>query len=206
MSNVRSNSAGRTAADHLLLLGRFLRSPRSVGTIAPSSRVLARAMIDGLDLTGAVRVVGLGPGTGAFHHEIFTRLGAGARYLGVEIEPAFVAGIRAQWPAADCVCGSAEVLPALLAERGVAHADSIISGLPFASLPAATTRAVLTAIQRSLRPGGTFTTFQYVHGFRFSLAVAFRRQMSELLGSACTARLVMRNLPPAYVLRWQIRP
>ena len=47
MSRAPSGSGLR---EHLLLFGRFLRSPREVGAIAPSSRVLARAMVAGLNL------------------------------------------------------------------------------------------------------------------------------------------------------------
>ena len=36
--------------DHWLFLNHFRKSPRTVGAIAPSSRRLARAMLDGLSL------------------------------------------------------------------------------------------------------------------------------------------------------------
>jgi phosphatidylethanolamine/phosphatidyl-N-methylethanolamine N-methyltransferase len=189
-------------SDHLLLLGRFLRSPRTIGAIAPSSQALACAMIRHIDFGAGPSVVELGIGTGAFTRQIAARIGPQGWYLGVEIEQAFVARARQQWPMLDCVCASADQLPDLLAARGVDAVDHIISGLPFASLPAAVTRAILAALRESIRPGGTFTTFQYLHGYRLSLAVTFRRQMSEVMGSTATRRLVVRNLPPAYVLSW----
>jgi phospholipid N-methyltransferase len=189
-------------SDHLLLLGRFLRSPRTVGTIAPSSQVLAREMLRHIDFAVGPRVVELGIGTGAFTRQIDERLGPKGSYLGVEIDPEFVARAQKQWPRLECVCASAETLPALLKARGLLHVDHVISGLPFASLPGVVTRAILAALHDSIRPGGTFTTFQYVHGYALPLAVAFRRRMDETMGSTSTCRVVLRNLPPAYVLSW----
>lgn len=162
-------------------------------------------MVSGLALGRAVHVVELGPGTGVFTRQIVERLGAGGRYLGVDIEPAFVERIRRDWPHVDCVCASAEALPELAAERDLAPVDHIISGLPFASLPALTTRLILDAACGILRPGGTFTTFQYVHAYGLPPAVAFRRDLSARLGSAPAADLVVRNVPPAWVLRWVTR-
>ena len=196
-------SSGSGWREHLLLLGRFLRHPRSVGAIAPSSRVLAHAMVHELNLDGPVRVVELGPGTGAFTRAIVDRLGPTAHYLAVDNDPVFVARLRERWPQVRCVCASAAALPALAAEHGLAPVDRIISGLPFASLPGAVTTEILQGIERTLRPGGTFTTFQYVHAYGLPPAVAFRRDMTRRLGAMPTRRLVVWNIPPAYVLRWR---
>jgi len=187
--------------DYLLLLGRFLRQPRSVGAIAPSSQVLARAMVRGLDLGGA-RVVELGPGTGAFTGTLVAGVAPGGRLLAIELDADFAANIHAKWPSAECVCASATSLAALAAERGLMPVDHIVSGLPFASLPREVTRAILDGIERVLRPGGTFSAFQYVHAYGLPPAVAFRRDLSRRFGPLSSRRLVLRNVPPAFVLRW----
>ena len=189
--------------EHLLLLSRFLRHPRAVGAIAPSSPSLARAMVQHLDLGGSVRVVELGPGTGAFTSAIVSRLGPSARYLAVDRDQVFVDRIKQQWPQVDCVCASAAELPALAAERGMTPVDHVVSGLPFASLPGAVTTRILDGLEPTLRPGGTFTTFQYVHAYRLPPAVAFRRDISRRMGATPARSIVMWNLPPAYVLTWK---
>jgi len=190
--------------DHIHLLGRFLRHPRTVGAVAPSSAALARQMVAALDLREA-RVVELGPGTGSFTRAIIAKLGPAARFLAVDVDPTFIAAIRKRWPQVDCVCGSAEQLPAIVDERGLNQVDHILSGLPFASLPASITRRILDGIERTLRPGGTFTTFQYVNAYGMAAAVAFRRDLSRRLGGEPTRRLVLRNIPPAWVLTWTKR-
>jgi phospholipid N-methyltransferase len=53
-----------------------------------------------------------------------------------------------------------------------------------------------------LKPGGTFTAFQYVHAYALPPAIAFRQDLSARFGGAPSRRLVLRNIPPAFVLRW----
>lgn len=196
---------GPTVRDHLQLLGKFLRHPRTVGAVAPSSAALARRMVDGIGAAGE-RIVELGPGTGSFTRAIVERLAPGARLLAIEIDPAFAEGIRRRWPAVECVCASAEELPSLGAARGFVPVDRIISGLPFASLPEAITRGILDGIEQTLRPEGTFTTFQYVHAYGLPPAVAFRHDLTRRLGAPPTSALVLLNVPPAWVLTWRRPP
>jgi phospholipid N-methyltransferase len=189
--------------ERLTMLGRFVRSPRTIGSVAPSSRTLARAMVAGLDLSGNARVVELGPGTGVVTRIIGEELGAQARGLAIEIDPGFATRLIGRFPNVEVVCGSAAELPTLVQAHGFDHVSHIISGLPFASLPSEVTISILDAIQSVLQPGGTFTTFQYVHGYLTPLASAFRCDLSARLGAQPSRRLVWRNLPPAYVLGWR---
>jgi phosphatidylethanolamine/phosphatidyl-N-methylethanolamine N-methyltransferase len=196
-------AAGGHWHDQLLLLGRFVRSPRTVGAIAPSSRRLAERLVEGLDWAAARRIAELGPGTGIVTGAIARRLASDARCLAVDRDPAFASRLDARWPRVECVADGAEALASLGEARGLLPFDHIVSGLPFASLPAATTGRILDAVHDTLRVGGTFTTFQYVHAFRFRSASAFREAMTGRMGAAPARRLVVGNLPPAVVLRWR---
>lgn len=191
--------------DHWLFLRHFRKSPRTVGAIAPSSRQLACAMLDGLDLEPGrgVRVVELGPGTGAITSEIARRLPADAVCLAIDLDPVFIERVSARWPRIECICDGAERLVDILQSRDLLPVDHIISGLPFASLPSASARAITDAIVASLRVGGTFTTFQYAHAFGFPSAVSVRRTLTRDMGGGPERRLVIGNLPPALVLRWR---
>ena len=190
--------------EHLLFLGRFLRSPRSIGAIAPSSPALAAAMVRAYEFRGDDCVVELGPGTGALTAAIVAHASApGIRVLAIDREPIFVERLRARWPQIEAICASAAALPQILDERRMAAVDFIISGLPFASLPAAVTNQIVEGIERTLRAGGTFTTFEYVHAYPLPPAVAFRRDISRRLGAPPVKTLVLKNLPPAYVLSWK---
>lgn len=192
--------------DHVLLVSRFLRSPRTVGAFAPSSRPLAEAMSDHLVPGKASRVVELGPGTGAFTASLRSAVADRSNLLAVEIDPVFASALQRRWPDLDVACAAAETLPDLMAARGAREVDHVISGLPFVTLSAAVVTRTLEAVATTLRPGGTFTTFQYAHCYAWPSASAFRREVSEILGSAApTSRLIVPNVPPAVVLRWTRR-
>jgi phosphatidylethanolamine/phosphatidyl-N-methylethanolamine N-methyltransferase len=189
--------------DHVLLVSRFLRNPRTVGAFAPSSRPLAEAMSDHLDPGNASRVAELGPGTGAFTASLLSSMADKSKLLAVEIDPVFASALQRRWPDLDVACAAAETLPDLMAARGGVEVDHVISGLPFVTLPAAVVTRTLHAVAATLRPGGTFTTFQYAHCYTWPSASAFRKEVSAILGAdAPTSRLIVPNVPPAVVLRW----
>ncbi len=189
--------------EHALILGHFLRHPGTVGTVAPSSAWLAREMVGALEPGRPQIVVELGPGTGAFTEAILDRLRPGDRLLAVELEPAFVSQLRDRFPVAGLRLRVGDRAGRARACANFQAVDHIVSGLPFASLPAATSRQVLDAIQRVLRPGGTFTTFQDLHAYTLPRAAAFRRDVDARLGGPASRSTVFRNLPPAFVLRWR---
>ena len=130
-------------------------------------------MLDGLSLeqSPGVRVVELGPGTGAVTGEIVRRLPDEASCLAIDVDPVFSTRVGARWPRIVSVCDRAERLAEIAGARDLLPVDHIVSGLPFASLPVSSARAIVDAIVSSLRVGGTFTTFQYVHAYGFSSAV-----------------------------------
>ena len=200
---MRDAETGTTLRSHMLLFSRFLRNPRTVGALAPSSRALAEAMVAHVDFSRPGRIVELGPGTGALTAPIVERLGPHIQFLAVDIDPAFCDEIQKRWPSVNCVCASAERLDAIVTALDMMPIDHIVSGLPFVSLPAEMTRQILESIAAVLEPGGTFTTFQYLHGYRLPSAVAFRKQMSHKMGHKPHVRLVLKNLLPALVMTWQ---
>jgi phospholipid N-methyltransferase len=188
--------------EHMLMASRFLRNPRTVGAVSASSRALAEAMVAGIPTDRPVTVVELGPGTGAFTGAIVERIAPGSKFLAIDLEPTFVERIRRRWPAVDCVCASAIDLEKLVNERRMNPVDHVVSGLPFASIPVAMTRAILDGIEHTLRPGGSFTTFQYVHGYFMPPGRTFRREMSERMHAAPRRQLVLKNFPFAFTLTW----
>ena len=200
---MRDASNGQGIREHVLLFSRFLRSPRTVGAVTASSRALADAMVRDLDLGHPGRIIELGPGTGAFTSAIVDGLGAGTEFLAIDIDSEFVKQIQKRFPAIDCVCASAENLEAIARDRGLWPVDHIVSGLPFVSLPQPMTKQILEGVQHSLRPGGTFTTFQYLHGYGLKPGRTFRRQMSERMGGPPARRLVVKNFPLAFILSWR---
>jgi len=191
------------ALDKIHFFKAALRSPGSVGAIAPSSAALAKRMVRDITLTDDQSVVELGPGTGPITQQIRTILPHDEAYLGIERDGRFVELLGRRFPGLSFVEGSAEHAVDLLDAAGHANVKAIISGLPFASLPAAVQDGIVDTLRTLMQPGTTFRTFQYVHAWPLPAAVRFRKLMNQLFGPGEISRPVMLNVPPAFVLSWQ---
>lgn len=188
--------------EHLLIASKFLRNPRTVGAVSASSKALAREMVGEIPTDRPVNVVELGPGTGSFTRAIVERLAPGSRFLAVELDKEFVERLRPRWPTVEFVLASAVDLEKLVRKTQMKSVDHIVSGLPFASLPVDDSRKILDGIHNTLHPGGTFTTFQYLHGYWMPPGRTFRREMSLRMGSPAHRRLVLKNVPFSFVMTW----
>jgi len=186
----------------IAFLRAFLKNPGRTGAIAPSSDALARAMVRGLHLAPGETVVEFGPGTGAFTAAIRAALAAPDDYVGFEINAEFVRLLGGRFPRLRVIHDSAAQAPAHLAAMGRDSVRAVICGLPFASLPPGVQDDVIDALDRLMRPGSEFRTFQYVHAYGLPPAVRFRRRMRRRFGPCARLATVWPNLPPAFVLRW----
>jgi phosphatidylethanolamine/phosphatidyl-N-methylethanolamine N-methyltransferase len=176
-----------------------LRAPGTVGAVSPSSPQLAAVLSSIVPRTGTPTVVELGPGTGAVSAVIAQRLPAGSRHLAVELDGDMVAYLQRTRPELEVVQGDARNLSALLAERGVEHADAVICGLPWALFDDATQQAVLRELSRAIGDTGAFTTFAYLHGMTLGAARQFRRTLRGSFEEVLVSATVWRNVPPAFV-------
>jgi phospholipid N-methyltransferase len=193
--------------DSIGFFGTFLRNPASVGAIVPSSRYLAKALIGRLDLAPGELVVEYGPGTGPITQVIHDTLRPGARYLGIELDPRFHELLTGRYPDLDFELGSAADVREVLQRRGLPRPARIVSGLPFASLPSHVQDAVADGIVHCLHgTKGEFRTFQYVHAYGMRAARRFRKLMGDRFDSFERVGPIVRNVPPAFVLRyWNAR-
>lgn len=189
--------------DGLGFFGRFLRNPTQVGAVLPSSRYLSRALVGRLDLKPGELVVEFGPGTGPAAAIVREALPAGAHYLGIELDKGFHGLLTRRFPTLQFVNGSAADLQQILAERKLPRPARILSGLPFASLPPKIQDDIIDAVVWGLRGSeGDFRTFQYVHAYGLRAARRFRAMMQERFDGFERIGPTMRNVPPAFVLRY----
>lgn len=194
--------AGRgRAARGLHFLRCFLRNPREVGAVCPSTRALGDAMLDGLDLQPGDVVVEYGAGTGSLTESIWRRSHAigGLRYLGIEREASFCEVLRERMPDFEFACAQVEDVQQLLAERGLPAPKAIISGLPLILLP--TMSDIVATASEVIAPGGSFRTFTYLQSAITPNARRLRRLIRAHFDAASSSGLVWKNFPPAWVLR-----
>ena len=177
------------ANEALLFLRQLLAKPGQVSAIAPSSRWLARAMAQGLGPhTG--RVLEFGPGTGQLTRGILAA-GVAAKDLTLfEMNPDFVAHLRAEFPGVRVHRGAAQIATSHVA-NGV---GAVISGLPLLSMPPQICQTILQAAHDILAPDGVYVQFTYGPRPPVSPEV-----LAAVGFTAEAGPKVWANLPPARV-------
>src|SRR5712691_11531137 len=83
--------SGNTFDDRLVFFQEFLKNPRQIGSITPSSSFLERRIVQIAGIASARLVVELGAGTGGTTRAILDAMGPDARLLVVEINRHFAA-------------------------------------------------------------------------------------------------------------------
>lgn len=173
----------------------FLREPRQVGSVIPSSRFLEQRIVEASNLSAARRVVELGPGTGGTTRTFLRHLAQDAHLLSIELSPYFhdLLGEIAD-PRFTNHLGSAEDLAEILALHDMGQPDVIISGIPFSKMPEAVATLVAQAVNDNLAEDGRFIAYQ------------FRRDVAwitgPIMGAPASCSLELRNIPPMWVYSW----
>ena len=141
----------------------FRKHPVMVGAIMPSSGALIRKMLGRTDWANTKLFVEYGPGVGTFCRAILERMGPDAQYIAIDTNPEFVAYLREtiRDPRFSAIHGSAADVQAIIRDHGHEHADYVLSGLPFSTLPAGVGDAIGQATADVLRPGGAFLVYQF---------------------------------------------
>lgn len=192
MSN--GNKRGTSWSDRLAFLQQFLRHPRQVASIVPSTRFLERRIARCVRGRSGV-IVELGPGTGGVTRALLESVSASARLIAVELNPTLAARVgRIDDPRLVVHCGSAEELPAILRDHGCDRASAIVSGLPFSTIGRRHGRRILEAVERSLDPDGEFVAY-HVRGTLERLAGS----RFETIDSATE----WLSVPPMRIYRWR---
>ncbi|WP_051865372.1 class I SAM-dependent methyltransferase [Streptosporangium roseum] len=188
-------SAGSRAA----FVREFLRSPLTVGAVAPSSESLAGLITSPVPSGSDPVVVELGPGTGAFTGSIRRRLAGRGHHVAIELNPRFADLLATRHPGLDLAVADARQLREQLTERGHDHADVIVSGLPWAAFAPERQDDLLGAVTDALTPHGVFTTFAYTYTRWAPPARRLSRSLAERFDEVVVSRTVWANLPPACV-------
>ena len=184
--------------DHLKFIAGFLRRPRAVGAVAPSSERLAREVLRHSNLGGASTVVELGAGTGAITRKILDRVQPGARVIVVELDELHAGLLRERFPRVRVCHDSAEHLRAILRRHGCRRADVIVSGLPWASMPRPLRERIKSEVIASLEPDGRLCGFGYVHAAWHPKIRAFHEGLRSNFSRVRVSPVVWGNLPPAF--------
>ena len=154
----------------------FLRHPVMVGSIIPSSRFTIRKMLAPVKWDECKLFVEYGPGVGTFCRPVLDRLRRDGQLIVIDTNPLFIDYLRATITDSRFipVLGSAADVEEIVRAHGHDHADYVLSGLPFSTLPDGVGPAIAAATHRVLRPGGAFLVYQFSDKARDFMARHFR--------------------------------
>jgi phospholipid N-methyltransferase len=163
----------------------FLEHPVMVGSIIPSSRFTIEKMLAPVSWDECKLFVEYGPGVGTFCRPVLDRLRRDGELIVIDTNPLYIDYLRATITDSrfKAVLGSAADVEGIVKAHGHDHADYVLSGLPFSTLPGGVGPAIAAATYRVLRPGGAFLVYQFTSKARDFMAKHFRHidQGFELL-------------------------
>lgn len=172
----------------------WFRHPTQVASVCPSSRFLTRALAERDCVRAAERIIELGPGPGGTTAALLAQLRPDARLLAVEKSAEFASDLNSLAdPRLDIVFGDAAELIEIAPQHAFPHADVIVSGIPFSSLPTMTAKQVAESAYEVLRPGGEFIAYQ--------LRSDVTSYVTPIFGPP-SVQSVPLNLPPLSIFRW----
>lgn len=178
----------------LAFLRSWLRAPRRVGAVAPSSQALARLICSEIDPARAP-VLELGPGTGVFTDALLARGLAPSQLILVEACERFAERLRRCHPQVRVLPIDAAHLAGHAALAGI-RAGAVVSGLPLRAMPPATVDAIVAGTFAHMTAQAKL--YQFTYGLRCPVPEAVLQRHGL---SARAIGRVWGNLPPATVYR-----
>jgi len=172
----------------------FLEHPKMVGSIIPSSKSTIDKMLAPVKWDECKLFVEYGPGVGTFCRTVLDRLPRGGELVVIDTNPLFIDYLKKTIGDSRFhpVLGSAEDVEEIVKSLGHDHADYVLSGLPFSTLPEGVGEDIVAATHRVIRPGGAFLTYQFRASARDLTARFFDR---------VDTGMTWLNIPPC-LLAW----
>jgi phosphatidylethanolamine/phosphatidyl-N-methylethanolamine N-methyltransferase len=188
--------AGQTNETELFFR-QWLRSPKSMGSVIPSSRVLARSVTEAVQWRPGQHIIELGAGTGAISQGLIDSGLPPEALMMIELDRPLFQYLRGRFPAVNVVNGDATRLVDIVRRQGITEVGTVISGLPMVTMPLAFQRAIISQSLDVLGADGCLLQYSYSP---VSPIPARRLGVDARL-----VKFVVRNVPPATVWRFRRR-
>ncbi|MTI44683.1 phosphatidylethanolamine/phosphatidyl-N-methylethanolamine N-methyltransferase [Roseibium hamelinense] len=195
----RAKAVHAKALDEARFLKSWLKSPLDTGAISPSGPRLAEKMASFIAPRPGMRLLELGPGTGAVTTALLARGVPVQSLIAVEYSAAFCACLAKRFPGVHLINGDAYALTKTLVEADIAphndaraqEFDGIVSSLPLLNIPETKRLVFMKEIMALLKPGAPFVQFSY--GLNRPVAAPDSGVKVE------SSDWIWKNLPPARV-------
>lgn len=171
---------------------RFVRGmiegPKQVGAILPTSSVTAKVMASVINPESGLKVLELGPGTGAITKAILKRIPA-ERLVSVEFSTPFYNHLTASFPGVHFINGDAFDLDKALGDLRHETFDCVISAIPLLNFPMSGRMSLVESLLERIPAGRPIVQISY--GPISPVAAKPESYTIKHL------HFVVRNIPPA---------
>lgn len=171
-----------------------VKNYKTSGTIAPSSRYLAKKMLTDIDFSEAKVIVELGPGDGAITKALLKKIQPNTVLICFEINDAFYNELqKIKHPQLIILKASAEHITTEINKLGYIKANHIISSLPLTIIPKEVSHTILQESFRALAIDGLFIQYQY--------SLTYYKKLKDVFGKSIKLSFEPLNFPPAFIYK-----
>lgn len=172
-------------------LYQFMKTPRQIGSIIPSSKNLRDAIVSSIDFSTDLCIFEYGPGDGIFTELIYSKMTPNSKLYIIENNLSFARALSIKYKECqniEVINDTVENITNICKNRNIKNIDHIISGIPFLSLGVNLLEKVLS--DSSILVSKSFILFQYTTKLeKYFLQYFINIEKFK----------IKNNLPPAYI-------
>lgn len=189
MSGFKVEKIAERFDEEIRFFKSWVESPRAMGTICPTGKVIATRMASVINTGSGQPVLELGPGTGAITKAILRHGVKPENLYSVEYTASLIPHLEAEHPGVNFIHGDAFDLQNALGEMAASRFDSVVSALPLLNFPVGQRIALVRDLLNRLPAGRPIVQLSY--GPHSPVPPDWQTYTVEPLD------WIFRNLPPA---------
>jgi|TARA_Y100000310_G_scaffold345041_1_gene461343 phospholipid N-methyltransferase len=177
----------------LVFLSNFIKKPKEVAAIAPSSKYVINRILKNVSLYEADCIVEYGSGTGKVTHALLEKMRSNSKLICFETNLKFYKYLKenVKDDRFIVVNDTAENLDQYLKKFGVEKVDYVFSGLPFSLIKPKNKEKIIEKTRDILKKRGKFIVYQ-----QYSKLV---KKYLKLYFKNISMELEVKNIPPTFV-------
>ncbi|MDI6821127.1 MAG: rRNA adenine N-6-methyltransferase family protein [Patescibacteria group bacterium] len=172
-------------------LKEYIRKPKTLGAVTPSSPQLVKKMIKALDFEKIGDIIEFGPGTGNTTKSLLSKMCHNQKLIVFEIHPAFAKNLeKIKDKRLVVIQDSAENFEHYIKKHKPNKPLCIFSSLPLGYWKKPTLNKFFTAISEEISKDGIYIQFAYSLNRHVELMPFFKN---------IEVKFVLMNMPPAFI-------
>ena len=176
----------------LVFLSNFIKKPKEVASITPSSKHVINQLMKNIDFDNAKCIIEFGPGIGNITKELLKRLSQDTKLICFETNKKFCNFLKNSIKDSrlEVINDTAKNLDFYLKKYKIDNIDYAVSGIPFSLIKKEDKKNIIKNTRDRLRKGGKFIVYQNSQHMKKYLSIYFKKILVDL---------EVRNIPPTFI-------